>query len=43
MFSKEITGQEKIERLERFIGTKSKTKITLSTLKDWIIRAKQIY
>ena len=35
--------KQKIERLERFIGTKSKTNITLSSLKDWIKRAKQIY
>ena len=33
---------ERIGRLERILRTKTQTKITLSTLKTWIIRANQI-
>ena len=33
---------ERIGRLERILSTKTQTKITLSTLKTWIIRANQI-
>ena len=34
--------KERIGRLERTLRTKTKTKITLAILKDWIIRANQI-
>ena len=35
--------KERIGRLERSLGTKTKIKITLSLLKNWIKRANQIY
>ena len=34
--------KERIGRLERILSTKTQTKITLSTLKTWIIRANKI-
>ena len=34
--------KERIGRLERSLGTKTQTNITLSALKDWIMRADQI-
>ena len=34
--------KERIGRLERSLRTKTQTNLTLSTLKDWIIRANQI-
>ena len=35
--------ESKIGRLERSLGVKTKTEITLIILKKWIIKAKQIY
>ena len=41
-FLNAYTLKDRIGRLERSLRTKTQTKITLSTLKDWIKRANQI-